>query len=44
MRMTRQTARIAAACGVHIFIIGVFGGGHHRTLAQAQEEALMADA
>src|SRR5262245_2255875 len=36
MRMTRQTARIAAACGVHMFIIGVFGGTHHRTLAQAQ--------
>ncbi len=36
MRMTRQTARIAAACGVHMFIIGVFGGAHHRTLAQAQ--------
>ena len=36
MRMTRQTARIAAACGVHMFIIGVFGGAHHRTLAQVQ--------
>jgi len=36
MRMTRQTARIAAACGVHMFIIGVFGETHHRTLAQAQ--------
>jgi pilus assembly protein CpaC len=34
--MTRQTARIAAACGVHMFIIGVFGGAHHRTFAQAQ--------
>jgi len=34
--MTRQTARIAAACGVHMFIIGVFGGAHHRTLAQVQ--------
>ena len=42
MRMTRQTARIAAACGVHIFIIGVFGGGHHRTLAQAQVPGLRA--
>jgi pilus assembly protein CpaC len=40
--MTRQTARIAAACGVHIFIIGVFGGGHHRTLAQAQVPGLRA--
>jgi pilus assembly protein CpaC len=36
MRMTRQTTRIAAACGVHMFIIGVFGGGHHSTLAQVQ--------
>jgi pilus assembly protein CpaC len=36
MRMTRQTARIAAACGVHMFIIGVLGGAHHRTFAQAQ--------
>src|SRR5262245_39953441 len=36
MRMTRQTARIAAACGVHMFIIGVFDGAHHRTLAQTQ--------
>jgi pilus assembly protein CpaC len=33
MRMTRQTARIAA-CGVHMFIIGVFGA--HETYAQAQ--------
>ena len=33
MRMTRQTARIAA-CGVHMFIIGVFGT--HHTFAQAQ--------
>jgi pilus assembly protein CpaC len=32
MRMTRQTARIAA-CGVLMFIIGVFGA--HRTFAQA---------
>ena len=31
MRMTRQTARIAA-CGVHMFIIGVFGA--HETYAQ----------
>ena len=33
MLMTRQTARIAA-CGVHMFIIGVFGT--HHTFAQAQ--------
>ncbi|HVQ16397.1 MAG TPA: pilus assembly protein N-terminal domain-containing protein, partial [Vicinamibacterales bacterium] len=33
MRMTRQTARIAA-CGVHMFIIGVFGA--HETYAQTQ--------
>jgi pilus assembly protein CpaC len=33
MRMTRQTARIAA-CGVHIFIIGVFGA--HPAMAQAR--------
>ena len=33
MQMTRQTARIAA-CGVHMFIIGVFGT--HHTFAQAQ--------
>ena len=34
MRMTRQTARIAAAGGVHMFIIGVFGA--HLAMAQAQ--------
>ena len=33
MRMTRQTARIAA-CGVHMFIIGVFGA--HPAMAQTQ--------
>ena len=33
MRMTRHTARIAA-CGVHMFIIGVFGT--HATFAQVQ--------
>ena len=33
MRMTRQTAGIAA-CGVHMFIIGVFGA--HPAMAQAQ--------
>jgi pilus assembly protein CpaC len=32
--MTRQTARIAAAGGVHMFIIGVFGA--HLAMAQAQ--------
>jgi pilus assembly protein CpaC len=40
MRMTRQTGRIAAACGVHMFIIGVFGGAHHRTFAQAQQPGI----
>ena len=34
MRMTRQTAARIAACGVHMFIIGVFGA--HQTYAQAQ--------
>ncbi len=34
MRMTRQTAARIAACGVHMFIIGVFGA--HETYAQAQ--------
>jgi pilus assembly protein CpaC len=42
--MTRQTARIAAACGVHMFIIGVFGGAHHRTFAQAQPGARVGSA
>src|SRR5262245_16408056 len=37
MRMTRQTARIAAAGGVHMFIIGVFGA--HLTMAQVQPGA-----
>jgi pilus assembly protein CpaC len=36
MRMTRHTARIAA-CGVHMFIIGVFGT--HATFAQVQPSA-----
>ena len=34
MRMTRQTAARIAACGAHMFIIGVFGA--HQTYAQAQ--------
>ena len=34
MQMTRQTAARIAACGVHMFIIGVFGA--HTTYAQAQ--------